>query len=325
MATPALQQLKVLRVEAKANPANTLSTLHTQGSLDHVAEETPIAFEYNGVSHVVMLASPCDLEDLAYGFSLSEGIVERARDIHDLHIHMHHAPDAAGISGISGITLQIDIASAAFMRLKAHRRSLAGRTGCGLCGAESLAQVLRDIPVLPPVRSSQAASQASASHTSAYTSTHSAASQPHAPFPMTALWAGMRQLPTEQHLQQQSGATHAACCVNRLGAISHVREDVGRHNALDKTLGALARAAMRAQSEPQQQHPPQHALIITSRASFEMVQKAASQGHTILAAVSAPTAAAVRLAQRLNLSLIGFLREQHATIYTHAERLDLQA
>ena len=239
------------------------------GRPDDLAEETPVAFEYNGISHAVMLATPADLEDFAVGFSLSEGIVARRRDIFDI-----------GISeSAAGITLQIEIAGDAFARLKAHRRSLAGRTGCGLCGVESLDQVRRELSPLP------------ASNL----------------FPLAALHAGMRSLPAQQRVQQATGATHAACRVGRDGVISHVREDVGRHNALDKTLGALARDGIDTGSD---------ALIITSRASFEMVQKAAALGIGTLAAVSAPTAAAVRLAEKLNLTLIGFLRQESCVTYS---------
>ena len=244
-----------------------------EAGLDDVAEEVPVAFEYNGIAHAVMLATPGDLADLALGFSLSEGIVGRRQDIFDIDVQ----PAA------EGITLAIEIGGEAFARLKERRRNLAGRTGCGLCGVESLAQVRRDPPPLPtgPV------------------------------FPLAALYAGIGRLPALQPLQQATGATHAACRVLADGSIDHVREDVGRHNALDKTLGALARAGV----------SPEGALIITSRASFEMVQKAATLGYGILAAVSAPTAAAVRLAEQLNLTLVGFLRGQQCSIYSHPQRL----
>jgi FdhD protein len=121
------------------------------------------------------------------------------------------------------------------------------------------------------------------------------------------LYAGMSQLPAQQVLQQSTGATHAACWVNGAGEISHVREDIGRHNALDKTLGALAKSDFDPQSG---------AILITSRASFEMVQKSAAMGVGVVAAVSAPTAAAIRLAERLNVTLVGFLRDQQCVRYT---------
>ncbi len=246
-------------------------------SLDVVAEEIPVAFEFNGISHTVMLATPNDLKDFALGFSLTEGIVDRRSEVFDIEIE--EAPE--------GITLHLEIGGGAFSRLKERRRSLAGRTGCGLCGAESLKQVMRDLPLV-------------AGGTS---------------FQLAALHEGMRRLPAQQTLQQTTGAVHAACRVDHAGNISYVREDVGRHNALDKTLGALA--AVDATSEG--------ALLITSRASFEMVQKCAALGYGVLAAVSAPTAAAVRLADKLNVTLVGFLRGSSCAIYTHAQRLQESA
>ncbi|MBK8761224.1 MAG: formate dehydrogenase accessory sulfurtransferase FdhD [Sulfuritalea sp.] len=241
---------------------------------DQLAVETPVAFEYKGISHAVMLATPSDLEDFAVGFSLSEGIVARRGDIYSIEVE----------ESAAGFTLKIEIAAGDFMRLKQRRRSLAGRTGCGLCGTESLDQVLRELAPLP-------AGEA---------------------FPLDALYAGMRALPAQQRLQQATGATHAACRVGRDGAISHVREDVGRHNALDKTLGALARDGVDASGD---------ALIITSRASLEMVQKAVALRVGTLAAVSAPTATAVRLAEKFNLAVFGFLRGDTCVAYTRACRV----
>jgi FdhD protein len=257
-------------------PAKTQLTVQRTGSaspVDTVAEEVPVALEYNGISHTVMLATPADLKDFALGFSLTEGIVERRSEVFDIEIE----------EAEEGITLHLEIAGGAFARLKERRRSLAGRTGCGLCGAESLTQVMRDLPLVADG----------------------------APFPLAALHEGMRRLPAQQLLQQTTGAVHAACHVSADGSISHVREDVGRHNALDKTLGALAGIDA----------IPEGALLITSRASFEMVQKSAAMGYGILAAVSAPTAAAIRLADKLNLTLVGFLRGANCSIYTHAKRL----
>lgn len=241
--------------------------------LDTVAEEVPVAFEYNGIAHTVMLATPADLKDFALGFSLTEGIVTRRSEVFDIEIE--EAPE--------GITLQLEIAGGAFAQLKERRRSLAGRTGCGLCGAESLTQVMRDLPPVADISR----------------------------FPLAALYEGLHLLPSQQTLQQTTGAVHAACHIATDGSISHVREDIGRHNALDKTLGA--RAVIDAEADG--------ALLITSRASFEMVQKAAALGYGILAAVSAPTAAAVRLADKLNLTLIGFLRGSGCAIYTHEQRM----
>ncbi|HPT48695.1 MAG TPA: formate dehydrogenase accessory sulfurtransferase FdhD [Accumulibacter sp.] len=246
--------------------------------LEAVAEETPVALEYNGVAHAVMLATPADLEDFALGFSLSEGIVARRGEVFAIE----------AVESTRGIALRIDIAGEAFARFKARRRGMAGRTGCGLCGVESLAQVTRDLPPLPSPTVDRV------------------------PFPLTALFEGMRRVSEQQSLQRVTGATHAAAHVARDGLVGHLREDVGRHNALDKTLGALAKAGVAVADG---------ALVVTSRASFEMVQKAAALGYGILAAVSAPTAAAVRLAESLNLTLVGFLRDADCAIYSHPERL----
>jgi FdhD protein len=263
-------ELPVLRINGSA-------ALGSTSARDSIAEEQPIAFEYSGIAHVVMLATPADLEDFAVGFSLSEGIVAHRQDIYDIEIEESDA----------GITLRLDIAAEDFARLKERRRNLAGRTGCGLCGTESLSQVRRALPPLP-------------------------AAAP--PFPFSALCAGMARLPALQPLQQATGAAHAACWLGADGEPGCVREDIGRHNALDKTLGALAR---------QDTNPTTGAVIITSRASFEMVQKAAALGIGLLAAVSAPTAAAVRLADEAGLTLVGFLRDNTAVAYTHPSRLDL--
>lgn len=241
--------------------------------MDVIAEETPIALQYNGISHAVMLATPADLEDMVLGFSMSEGIVDRAEDIFDIDIQ--HAEE--------GITLAIKIAGAPFWRLKEVRRSMAGRTGCGLCGKESLTHVMRD---LRPVVS-------------------------RGPIPVTALYEGLRRLPTQQYLQGVTGAVHAACQVDGSGSIDFVREDIGRHNALDKSIGAILRSGNQSDA----------AIMITSRASFEMVQKVAACGFGLLAALSAPTASAVRLAERLNITLVGFLRGEDCVVYTHPQRL----
>jgi len=255
-------ELPVIRLHSSEGKAQ-------EPKVDSIAEEIPVAFEYNGIAHTVMLATPADLEDFALGFSLSEGIVAQRKDVFDIEI----------ISSELGITLRLSVAGDAFARLKERRRSLAGRTGCGLCGAESLSQVMRSLPpVLSPATMRPA-----------------------------ALYKGMAKLPEHQKLQQVTGATHAAGWVNGAGEISHVREDIGRHNALDKTIGALAKTGFDAQSG---------AIIITSRASFEMVQKSAAMGVGIVAAVSAPTAAALRLAERLNVTLVGFLRDAQCVIYT---------
>ncbi|MBI4986381.1 MAG: formate dehydrogenase accessory sulfurtransferase FdhD [Rhodocyclales bacterium] len=246
---------------------------HTAAS-DAVADEVPIALEYNGIGHVVMLASPTDLEDFALGFSLTEGIVAAVGEVYDVEV----AP------GTAGIAVRLTIAAARCAGLKERRRNLAGRTGCGLCGAESLDQVFRPLaPVTSPLR-----------------------------LRVATLHEALARSGQRQRLQRLTGATHAAFWLRADGEIDCVREDVGRHNALDKLIGALA---------------AQHcdfgagAALITSRASYEMVQKAAAVGIGLVAAVSAPTALAVRMAESLNLTLVGFARAADHVVYAHPERL----
>ncbi|OZI62350.1 formate dehydrogenase accessory sulfurtransferase FdhD [Bordetella genomosp. 11] len=244
---------------------------------DVLAEETPIALEYNGISHATMLATPADLEDFAVGFSLTEGIIDGARDVRDIETR----------TSADGIVLALTISSACGARLKERRRALSGRTGCGLCGVETLPEVLRDVAAVssgPPVG-------------------------------IGAVLHAMRTLRERQSLHTLTGATHAAGWAGADGTIALVREDVGRHNALDKLIGALAR---------QQDGAPAAGsglIVVSSRASFEMVQKTAAAGVGILAAVSAPTALAQRLADRLGIALLGFMRDNDATLYSHAERI----
>lgn len=241
---------------------------------DAVAEEVPIALEYNGVSHAVMLASPADLEDFALGFSLSEGILSSPSELFE--------SDVAAVE--QGLLVQMRIAQEKFAALKEQRRNLTGRTGCGLCGTETLQQAIRRPP---PVTSS-------------------------ACFTPLALHAGMAAMQEQQRLQHACGATHAAAWLQADGRVRLVREDVGRHNALDKLIGALARQHADFSSG---------AVLITSRASYEMVQKAATVGIGFVAAISAPTALAVSLARELGVTLAGFVRGQEHVVYAHGQRL----
>ena len=246
----------------------------TAPASDVAAAEVPVCLEYNGISHAVMLASPGDLEDFAMGFSLSEGIIDQPRDIHELELE----------EGCEGITVRLTIAAARFHRLKQRRRSMAGRTGCGLCGADSLSQVFR--PIAP------------------VTST--------AWMTASVLQAAFAQLAANQPLQRQTGATHAAAWATPDGRLVLIREDVGRHNALDKLIGAMARTGT---------DPSAGAALVTSRASYEMVQKAAAMGIGILAAISAPTVLAIRMAETLNLTLVGFARPNSHVLYAGAGRI----
>jgi len=241
---------------------------------DWVAEERPIGLMYQGVPHVVMLASPADLEDLGVGFTLSEGIAAERSDIHSVDV----------VAEGESLTVNLGISSRSFTALLRQRRNLAGRTGCGLCGVENVEDAIRS-----PQR----------------------------------VGTGIRVTPDELHVQlaalqslqpvnARTGSVHAAAWALPGKGIQLVREDVGRHNALDKVIGALARAD-RDCSEGY--------FIITSRASFEMVQKTAMMGVSFVAAVSAPTALAIDVADKTGVTLVGFARENRFVIYSHSERL----
>lgn len=240
---------------------------------DIVAEEVPVAISYNGVSHAVMLATPMQLEDFAVGFTISEAIIGHLDDLYDIRV----------VQQADGIEVALSIAPACFVQLKDRRRNLTGRTGCGLCGAESLqAAIRRPKPV------------ANCGSVSMTTITHAA-----------------QALSSRQYLHQLTGAVHAAAWVDRLsGELLCVREDVGRHNALDKLIGHLLRSATATRAG---------FVFITSRASYEMVQKAATAGISTLAAVSAPTGLAVRLARCSGVTLVGFARGGGGTAYSHPE------
>lgn len=261
---------------------------------DQVAEETPVALIYNGVSHAVMLATPQDLDDFALGFSLSEGILQEKCELYDIEV----------VAQTDGIELRMDIATECFVRLKEKRRSLVGRTGCGLCGAESLAQALR----LPKKQKSTQESMRE-KNDALKGNIHWASRESIA---ITSIERAFGNMQKQQLLQQATGATHACTYVNAIGEVLLVREDVGRHNAMDKLIGALAKAGQQ-----------EHGFVLTSsRASYEMVQKVAQAGFTMLAAISAPTGLAIRLAEQYGVCLVGFLREQQCVIYAHADRID---
>jgi FdhD protein len=234
--------------------------------VDWLAEETPVALVYNGLAHVVMMCTPQQLEDFAIGFSLTEGIAGCAGDLYDIEVR----PVA------NGVEVHIELASDRFVLLKERRRQMAGRTGCGLCGVEQLEQVARPAP---PVSRRQRLNAVD-------------------------LQTALAGLAARQPLAGATGATHAAAWIGAAGALALVREDVGRHVALDKLIGALAR-------EPR----GDGALLVTSRASFEMVQKAAHAGIEIVAAVSAPTAMALDMARQCDVTLLGFVRPGRVNVY----------
>ncbi len=242
---------------------------------DRAAEEVPLSLVYNGMPHVVMMATPADLEDFALGFSLSEGVLSNREELLSIVI----APVADGVS------LRMEIDFLRYLPLEEQHRNLAGRTGCGLCGAETIEQAVRHpAPVGEGVR-----------------------------IGANVLERALSQLSSKQTLNALTGAVHAAAWVTTQGDLVAVREDVGRHNALDKMIGAVVREDGRLIDG---------FAIITSRASFEMVQKAATLGISVLAAISAPTGLAIRLAQETGMTLVGFARAGQFNVYTNSHRIE---
>jgi FdhD protein len=244
---------------------------------DWIADEVPVALIFNGISHAVMLATPHDLEDFALGFGLTEGILEDAAELYGVEV----AADPAGVR------VELEVSSACFARLKTRRRTLSGKTGCGLCGTESLEQVEPPLAALEPCAT---------------------------PLRPEAIAAALRAMPGRQLLQQRTGATHAAAWCAYDGDVRFVREDVGRHNALDKLIGAMVADGL---------DPRDGFACITSRASVEMVRKAVAAGITALIAVSAPTARAVATARASGLALAGFARGDELVLYADADRFGL--
>jgi formate dehydrogenase accessory protein FdhD len=241
---------------------------------DQVAEEMPIAFVYHGVPHVVMLATPANLEEFAVGFTLSEGLVEKPEEIRSVEV----------TQGAEAADVKVTVAWERFSALLQRRRNLTGRTGCGLCGAEKAEDAIREVARVGP-----------------------------GPAVSTDdLHQAIEQLGSMQPINARTGSVHAAAWVIPGKGIQLVREDVGRHNALDKAIGALVRAGTDFGSGY---------MLITSRASFEMVQKSATVGISFVAALSAPTAFAVRLAEKTGLTLVAFARRDRHVVYTHPGRL----
>jgi formate dehydrogenase accessory protein FdhD len=241
---------------------------------DFVTEEVPVALVYHGVPHVVMLASPADLEDYAVGFTVSEGLVGSPSEIQSVEVER----------AAESIEVRIGIAGERFSELLRRRRNLTGRSGCGLCGAETVEEAIR-----PPVQVAKGPTVTSAD-----------------------MHAALVQLESLQPINSRTGSIHAAAWVVPGRGIQFVREDVGRHNALDKVIGALVRSNTDVAAGY---------AVITSRASFEMVQKAAAAGITFVVAVSAPTALAIRMAEQTGLTLVGFARRDQHVVYANSERL----
>ena len=241
---------------------------------DFVAEEVPVALVYHDVPHVVMLATPANLEDYAVGFTLSEALVAGTDEIRGVTV----------TRGTASVDVHITVAWERFTQLLQRRRNLTGRTGCGLCGAETAADAIRETAPVP----------AGVAVT------------------VDQMHAAIEQIGPLQVINTRTGSVHAAAWVVPGAGIQLVREDVGRHNALDKTIGALARAGADFGSG---------FMLMTSRASYELVQKCATVGIPFLVAMSAPTAFAVRLAQRAGITLVAFARRDKHVVYAHPQRL----
>ena len=239
-----------------------------------IPEETAVAFTYNGGTYAVMMATPQDLEDFAYGFTLTEGIVGSPEEIHRLEI----------VEGEIGIELRMWLADPPADALNERRRHMAGPTGCGLCGIESLAEAMR------PSRRVRDGLTAMP----------------------TDILRALDSLASRQELNRQSRAMHAAAFWQKDAGLIAVREDVGRHNALDKLAGALARSRISAHTG---------LVLFTSRVSVEMVQKAAAIGAPVIVAISAPTALAVRTAQAAGITLVAVARADGFEVFTHPQRI----
>jgi len=239
-----------------------------------VVEETPVAVVYNGVPHVVMMATPSDLEDFVLGFSLTEELIRTPADLLSLEIVRYS----------QGIEIQVTVSPECDAVIAGRTRRLTGRTGCGICGSDSIAVVLKEprpVPAGTPVRPA-------------------------------AIQTALEELTGRQALNAATGAVHAAAWASANGSIELVREDVGRHNALDKLIGAAVKNGV---------DPATGFVVVTSRASFEMVQKAMILGAPLLAAISGPTGLAVRVAEQSGMTLVGFARKDKLTVYTHPDRV----
>ena len=245
---------------------------------DHVGQEWPVALVFNGISHAVMMCTPRDLEAFAVGFAISEGIVGRNADIQDIEVYWHAESD------LPHAEVHLTVVQQAFVELKEKRRALAGRSGCGVCGIESI-----DLLDLEPELVADTGFAARL-----------------AP---DAIARAARELPQHQALTKLTGGLHAAAWCDENGAILHAFEDVGRHNALDKLIGRLVME--RADTQ-------QGFVFLSSRASYELVRKAARVGIPMVATISAPSSLAIAIAKRAGLRLVSFCRESGYVDYETA-------
>jgi len=246
-----------------------------------LAAEVPIALVFNGISHAVMMATPQDIEAFALGFALSEGILDNADDCRDIELRAVAAAEAGLPPGVDAIEVRLEISTRAFERMKGRRRSLAGRTGCGVCGVESFAGLELGSEQLP---------------------LHDWL--PHIDLPVVL--RAIDAMPPRQLINADAGAVHAAGWATLCGELHEVLEDVGRHNALDKLIGTLARS--KRLGEP-------GFVVLSSRGSHELVRKCARTGIAALATISAPTAMGVRMAELAGLRLWGLCRSPRGVLY----------
>lgn len=237
---------------------------------DFVAQEVPIALAYNGESHAVMMVSPVDLHDFAIGFSISERIIDSVDDIRSIDVRKAQ----------QGFTLQIGIKNSLMSRLKGKRRQLSGRSGCGVCGITELAAAIPEIDALPD--------SVLPSH--------------------TIVDSAVSILQAAQVLQDQCGAVHCAGLFSAQGELISIREDVGRHNALDKLIGSQI-------NELAKDTNAGCFIVMSSRASHELIAKVAISGISTLVTISAATSLAIDLAHKTNVNLIGFVRDKRQIIY----------
>ncbi|WP_047281642.1 formate dehydrogenase accessory sulfurtransferase FdhD [Pseudomonas lundensis] len=269
-------QLPTCAAPAQDSPAPAASQNYHYVTLDHssgaetaLAEEVALAIAFNGINQAVMLVTPTDLEDFIVGFSLGSGIIQDPSDIYDLKL------SGAG----SAQYAHVEIASRAFWNLKQQRRQLAGTSGCGLCGVEAVEQALPELNVLPG-----------------------------APLPPAQWLDGLRQrISAFQPLGQHCGAVHAAVYMDANGHLLMGREDIGRHNALDKLIGALVRQRIDLNGG---------AAIVTSRCSLELIQKVLRAGIQTLISLSSPTGLALQWARRHNLNLIHLPQKSAPRVYS---------
>ena len=239
-----------------------------------IPEETAVALTYNGGTHAVMMTTPQDLEDFAVGFSLSEGIIRSTADIDSLDVMYLE----------EGVELRMWLRKSETDRLQERRRHIVGPTGCGLCGIESISDAMRPAAI---IRHGQQ-------------------------FSPEQIMAAMESVPLLQQLNIETRAVHAAAFWDSTSGIVALREDVGRHNALDKLSGALARASIGAS---------EGMILLTSRVSVEMVQKSAAIGAPVVVSVSAPTALAVRMADAAGITLAAIARADGFEVFTHPGRI----